>query len=166
MKRRTLLGAGVGVGLLTLAGCGEKSPPPPTAQVLLGQTLPDLHGVPQPLEQWRARPMLVNFWATWCAPCLREMPDLERLSQQFPDIVFVGIGIDSPDKMREFVRKVPVSYPLLEARATGMDMMRDLGNSAGGLPFTAVFASDGTLRRAIAGQIKPDDLSGVLRSVT
>lgn len=164
MKRRAFcLGAGAW-GALALAGCGERAETPRvTSDVLFSQSLPDLHGTVREVAQWRGRPMLVNFWATWCAPCVREMPDLDQLRAEFPGVAFVGIGIDSTPNMLAFIEKVPVAYPLLEARSSGLDLMRELGNKSGGLPFTVILAEDGRIVRAIAGQVVPDDIRATLQ---
>lgn len=146
------------LGVLTACGREPAGGSATATEALFGATLPDLDGTAQPLAQWRGQPVLVNFWATWCAPCVKEMPDLDALDREFPDVAFVGIGVDSPENMREFLKKVPVGYTLLEARAQGLDLMRGLGSTTGGLPFTAVIGRDGRIIRAVAGQISPENL--------
>lgn len=129
---------------------------------LYALTLPDLEGQPLALARYRGKPLLVNFWATWCAPCVKEMPELEILDQRYPQVQFLGIGVDTAANMREFVRKVPVSYPLAVAGHEGAALVRGLGNSAGGLPFTLVFDADGSVNRRILGQIDMQDLDRTL----
>lgn len=164
MSRRSFCLGAIALMAGLTSGCGER---PATAQVssdvLFRQTLPDLVGTAQDIAQWRGRPMLVNFWATWCAPCVKEMPDLDRLQAEFPGVAFVGIGIDSAPNMVAFVEKVPVAYPLLEARSTGLELMRELGNRNGGLPFTVILAEDGRILRSIMGQVEPDEIRATLR---
>jgi len=128
-------------------------------------TLPDLADQPQPLSRYRGRPLLVNFWATWCAPCVKEMPALDALARRFAAVQFLGIGIDTAANMRGFVQKVPVAYPLLVAGYEGVDLLRALGNSAGGLPFTVLFDANGQQVRQILGEVDLDDLEQTLTQI-
>lgn len=166
MKRRVVLAAALAGAAGLLGACKRKEAPAATRAVdLFARSYPDTQGVQQSLARWQGRPLVVNFWATWCAPCVKEMPDLDRLSKEFAPIGFLGIGIDSPENIAQFLQKVPVSYPLLEARAEGLDLMRDLGNVSGGLPFTVIMSADGKILRSISGQIDPDEFAGYLRTV-
>lgn len=120
--------------------------------------LPDLQGTPRKLADWSGQPLVVNFWATWCAPCVKEMPELDALQKKYPRVRFVGIGVDTADNMRKFVEKIPVSYPMLVMGAGAIDTLRGLGNPSGGLPFTLLLSADGGMKRKILGQIVYDDL--------
>ncbi|MBF24760.1 MAG: thioredoxin [Pusillimonas sp.] len=132
------------------------------AQILFAQSYPDLNGTDQPLQNWRGRPVVMNFWATWCPPCVKEMPDLEALNQKYPDIAFVGLGVDTAANMRNFLPKVQVTYDLLVVGYGGIELMKQLGNTAGGLPFTLVFNEKGRMVKRILGQVKPETLDEVL----
>jgi thiol-disulfide isomerase/thioredoxin len=114
------------------------------------------------MAQWKGRPMLVNFWATWCAPCVKEMPELDALSQRHRAVQFVGLAVDTASNVAKFVAKVPVSYPLLIAGPGSIGLMRNLGNGPGGLPFTTIFAADGELKAHILGPVDPAQLDGTL----
>ena len=133
---------------------------------LFAASLPDLDGQAHTLADWRGKPMVVNFWATWCAPCVKEMPELNAMQQRYPNVQFLGICIDTADNMRNFISKIPVSYPVLVAGVEGVDLTRDLGNPAGGVPFTLVLDADGRITKKIAGLIKFDELSLVLNGLT
>jgi thiol-disulfide isomerase/thioredoxin len=180
MKRRTLIFGGAGlVAIATtawfawqstsrrapaanravgLAGATtQKAEPNPRA--LYEATLPDLTGSPVALRQLLGRPVVANFWATWCAPCVEEMPHLDALSKSLPDIQFVGIGIDTASNISQFITKIPVSYPLYVAGHAGIALVRELGNAAGGLPFTVLLDAEGRIFDTILGQVSPEDLS-------
>jgi len=178
MKRRTvLLGVG-GLAAMTAAGwaawrASSRSAPaanravgastePARATVnsraLYEARLPGLDGQEFLLSTLKGRPVVVNFWATWCAPCVQEMPDLDRMAKELPEIKFVGIGIDSEQNIAQFVAKLPVSYQILVAGYAGIAMVRELGNSAGGLPFTLLFDANGSIFDSILGQVEPSDL--------
>jgi len=173
MNRRLLLSAGVAIAAAVAGGytfMGRKAPAPaagpagggdPVADLMQLQ-LPDLAGASHSLAGWKGQPIVVNFWATWCAPCVREMPELDALQKKYPDIRFVGIGVDSAANIQKFVEKVQVSYPLWVIGAGAIDTLRKLGNPAGGLPFTIVFNADGSINRKILGEIQPDDLNKTL----
>lgn len=128
------------------------------ADPVFGRTFDDLHGAGQPLSAYVGRPVVLNFWASWCAPCVREMPLLESLHHQHPDLALVGLAIDTRANVLRFLDKVQVSYPLLLTGTQGIPLMRDLGNKSGGLPFTAFFDRQGRIVSTVMGELKPDDL--------
>lgn len=115
------------------------------ARQLLELTLPDANGQPQALRQWRGDVMVVNYWATWCAPCREEMPAFVRLQQKYAanGVRFIGIGIDSPDKIAAFAGKTPINYPLLIGAIDAVNLTTGLGNDAQGLPFTVLLDRQG-----------------------
>ena len=123
--------------------------------LLLAQTLPDAAGAPLPLARFGGRPLVVNFWATWCPPCVEEMPELSALHDELAPrgVRFVGIGIDSADKIAEFARRSPVSYPLAVAGARGLELVRRLGNPSGALPFTVLVSAGGTISHRVLGRV-------------
>jgi len=127
---------------------------------LYGRSLNDLSGKPQPLGQWKGKPLLVNFWASWCAPCVQEMPELSELAAKDggKHVNVIGIGIDSPANLNEFVKKTKVSYPLYVGGMSGTDLSRELGNVNGGLPFTVLIGADGQVRKTYLGRLKFDQL--------
>ncbi|CAM4253708.1 TlpA family protein disulfide reductase [Bordetella muralis] len=181
MNRRLFLYAGAAVAAAAAGGYAYRARQSSTASsapsaasgastadpvaALRTLSLPDLDGKPHRIDQWQGRPVVVNFWATWCAPCVKEMPELQSLQEKYPKIQFVGIGVDKVANMRQFLQKVPVSYPLLVMEAGAIDTLRTLGNPAGGLPFTMVFNADGSINRKILGQIQFDDLDRTLGSL-
>jgi thiol-disulfide isomerase/thioredoxin len=153
-------GAGLLAGALALqSGSG--------AAALLAAAFPDLAGRPRRLIEWRGRILVCNFWATWCAPCREEMPILAEVRQNHASkgVEFVGIGIDTAAKIAQFSKEVPVGYPLLVAGAEAVELMRGLGNLAGGLPFTVVLDRSGTLAHRRLGALSRAELEGVLASM-
>ncbi len=124
----------------------------------------DLSGRPVNLAAYKGRPLVVNFWASWCAPCIEEMPDFQRASQT--DIgkraQFVGIGIDSAVKMRPFADKLGITYILLESDAAGLDLVRAVGNPSGALPFTLILDRTGAPVVKKLGKLEYAELMSVL----
>jgi len=131
---------------------------------LLAARFPDTEGRQRRLLDWRGRALLCNFWATWCAPCREEIPLLVAAMQdsQRSGLQIVGIGIDSADKISEFTRIYKVNYPVLVADATAIELMRALGNRAGGLPFTVLLDPRGALVERWFGALTRADLERVL----
>jgi thiol-disulfide isomerase/thioredoxin len=133
-------------------------------RTLPAASLVDLAGRPRRLSEWRDRVLICNFWATWCAPCREEIPLLvaTRSKYAFAGVEIVGIAVDNPAKVREFAASFSISYPILLAEADGLDLMRQLGNSAGGLPYTVVTDRQGSIVHRKLGAFKEADLDAVL----
>ncbi|MDN4055151.1 TlpA disulfide reductase family protein [Massilia sp. YIM B02763] len=127
---------------------------------LYAQSLNDLSGKPQALSQWKGKPLLVNFWASWCAPCVSEMPELSELAAKDGGKRFnvIGIGIDSPTNLAEFAKKIKISYPLYVGGMGATDLARGLGNANGGLPYTVLIGADGQVKKTYLGRLKFDQL--------
>jgi len=130
----------------------------PTARLM------DLAGRTRELSEWRDRVLICNFWATWCAPCREEIPLLvaTRSKYAFAGVEVVGIAVDNPAKVRDFAASFNISYPILLAEADGLDLMRQLGNSAGGLPYTVVTNRQGSVVHRKLGAFKAADLDAIL----
>jgi thiol-disulfide isomerase/thioredoxin len=127
----------------------------PAVESLMKANLPDTHGQTHALSEWRGKVLLVNFWATWCPPCVEEMPELVDLqnSSEIKNLQIVGIGVDSPSNIQQFTKKYLISYPILVAGMEGTEIARALGNQAGGLPFTVLLDSEGRVRQTYLGRL-------------
>ncbi len=165
MKRRNFLlragalaGAGIAANLATPLAWAAADP-------LFAKSFPDLSGNDVQLDQWLGKPLVVNFWATWCPPCVKEMPDLDQLHAKYSDIGFLGLAVDTAPNVEAFSKKVQVAYPLLLVGHAGIAMMRDMGNKAGGLPFTLVYNGKGERTQTILGQIDPVKLDQILAAM-
>ncbi|AKJ27752.1 TlpA family protein disulfide reductase [Caldimonas brevitalea] len=118
------------------------------------------------LADYRGGPLLLNFWATWCAPCVREMPQVDRFFREFRARGWqvVGMAVDNAPQVREFLaRRVQVSFPVAIAGYAGVTWSRSLGNAQGGLPFTVAFGVDGDVAHRKLGETHYDELAGWAR---
>ncbi len=158
------LAAGVGLALLSrpepppvgVNGAGVGDPRPPFRHG-------SLNGDWVTTEDFDGQAMLVNFWATWCAPCRREMPLLQDVSlERDGELVVIGIAIDDPGPVRDFVEELGISYPILIGAADVLNTQRAWGNSAGALPYTVLVDRDGIIRWQHLGEVTADELSPVL----
>ena len=115
---------------------------------------------------WQEKVLVVNFWASWCPPCVEEMPELEKLQWEFSNqnVLFVGIAIDSPSNVREFLKKTPVSYPIAIGGMDGSAMYKALGNTQSALPYTVVLSPSGKVLDTKLGKIDEDALRKSIKS--
>jgi thiol-disulfide isomerase/thioredoxin len=118
-------------------------------------------GQPLAMAGLRGKPLVLNFWATWCPPCVKEMPELDRFARQFAGRggQVLGLAVDNPTAVRQFMARTPVSYAIGLAGFDGSELSRKLGNTTGALPFTAVFSRTGVLVQRKLGETSFDELS-------
>ncbi len=149
--RRTFLFAGVGAAALAAGGSlawfwhGKQDAPPAVAvAALTGREFTNIEGRKRALSEYRNKTLVVNFWATWCAPCREEVPLFVRLQREYAgkNVQFVGIAIDQTEKVRNFAREFEINYPLLIGGLDAVELSRRLGNKAGVLPFTVLIGRD------------------------
>lgn len=160
MNRRDLLLAGMAataVNWLPFAGIAQAAQAP-----FYELEFPTPDGQSRAISEFLGKPMVLNFWATWCPPCVKEMPDLDFLQQKYPGITMVGLAVDTASNIAKFSEKVAVSYPILVAGHAGIQLMKKMGNPRGGLPFTVLYDAQGQVVREFLGQIDRDELDAVL----
>ena len=118
-----------------------------TSEALFTTKFNDLNGVPQSLEQWRGKAMVVNFWATWCAPCRKEIPELVKAQEKYHEqgLTIIGIAVDIKENVVPFIKENGVVYPVLVDNSSSVDVSKKLGNRVGGLPFTVFLNKNGDL---------------------
>lgn len=171
MRRRTILAAGgMAIALGTAAGYAAYRVTETrrrSARALLDLALPDLAGKEQQLAQWRGKVLVVNFWATWCAPCREEMPHFVRAQAErgASGLQFVGIAIDQPDKTRQFVHDLGINYPVLVGGYGAIELSRRIGNTIGALPFTVVIDRKGDIALTQLGAVREPRFDELLQKL-
>jgi thiol-disulfide isomerase/thioredoxin len=112
--------------------------------------------------------LLLNFWGTWCPPCVKEMPELDRFAKQFAPAGWrvLGLAVDNPAAVREFLARTPVSYAIALAGFEGSSLSRTLGNAQGGLPYTVAFDRAGRVVQRKAGATDLVELSNWAKAIS
>jgi peroxiredoxin len=128
--------------------------------------IPDLEGREHSLSEWRGMVLVVNFWATWCPPCVVEIPGFIGLQQELgPEgLQFVGIALDDPEAARRFATERGVNYPVLVGSDEVTRLMQQLGNAVGALPYTVVFDRAGGIAHTHQGEWREADARATLRA--
>lgn len=163
--RRRLLAAGAGAGLLGLgAALGwdwwQSRQQQSAEERFWNYSFEAIQGPLIHARTLRGHPLLVNFWATWCAPCIEEMPLIDDFYRQnkFKNHQVLGIAVDKPEAVQAFLVRLPVQYPLVLLGSHGGTLGKELGNLTGGLPFTVFFGSAGHVMRRKMGKLVAADL--------
>ncbi len=156
-RRELLLGGGALAALAGLSACSRGAEPP---AAFWSQSWESPNGQLLAAADLRGRPLLVNFWATWCPPCVEELPLLDQFyqSRRAQGWQLLGLAIDQPSAVRAFLARRPLSFPIGLAGLGGTELSRELGNSNGGLPFSVLFDPAGRLVERKLGRLHAEDL--------
>ena len=165
-NRRTAMYAGVAV-LAAIAGAGvawkRQSLDDLTPDAMIAFWSADFEtptGESFPMSIFQGKPLVINFWATWCTPCIEEMPLIDAFfrENQSKGWQVLGLAIDQPSRVRQFLSQFSVQYKIGLAGMTGTDLAKKLGNDVGGLPFTIVLDANGHLKQRKLGKLTADDI--------
>ena len=125
-------------------------------------TLPDLEGNARSLADWQGEARLVNFWATWCAPCRREIPLLKETQAKHADLQVIGIAVDQRAAVLEYAETAEFNYPILIGQDEAIAAAENAGVPFVGLPFTLVISADGDLLKTHMGEIVAEQVEQIV----
>lgn len=170
MRWAVILGgalAALGAGLYFGLERQTEAPAPVAATGLMGLVLPDAAGKEQQMAQWKGKVLVVNFWATWCAPCREEIPEFIKAQTEFGSkgLQFVGIAVDQADKVAQFEKEIGLNYPSLVGGFGAMELSKALGNKLMALPFTVIVDRNGGIVHTQLGLLKPDKLEAIVKQL-
>ena len=183
IQRYSLVGILTALSVMMLStGCGREEAPPPAVPAsrvvsaeeaaaavkdLMALTLPDHTGTPHALKHWEGKVLILNYWATWCAPCKEEMPAFSRIFDKYAanGVQFIGISSDSPDEIKSFLAATPVNYPLLLGKIDVVQTSTKLGNAVQALPFTVILDRKGNVHTSKLGRLSEEALEKHLKVV-
>ncbi len=128
-------------------------------------SLSSLEGGKRSLSEWDGKIILLNFWATWCPPCRKEMPDFIELREQLKGKPFevIGVAIDRAEPVQDFVDGIGVEYPILLAELEGLTIMREYGNQLTTLPYTVVIDRNRKIIKTFRAEVTKEEVLEVIQ---
>ncbi|TNF35656.1 MAG: TlpA family protein disulfide reductase [Gammaproteobacteria bacterium] len=141
----------------------------PATVDVIGQPRPefalqDIEGKMRNISEWDGKVLLVNFWATWCPPCKKEIPDFMALQEQYGEQGFqiIGVAIDDEESVRDFADTLGMNYPVMAAELAAMEIARRYGNRIGALPFSTFVDRSGTIKHTKAGELSKAETEKII----
>lgn len=159
--------AGVGAGLVWRTSQHQSQVREQAEHSFWQQQFDQLNGVKLSTASLKGKPLVLNFWATWCPPCIEELPLLNSFFNQnkAKGWQVLGLAVDQSEPVARFLTQSPLAFPVALAGFAGIEVSKSLGNLSGGLPFTVVFGSIGTVLHRKMGKLTTSDLLGWSRGV-
>lgn len=133
----------------------------------LNFSLPDSTGTMRHSDEWQGKILVVNFWATWCPPCLKEIPEFVKLQQNYAEqgVQFVGIAVEDKEPVIEFLQNHAVNYPILIGGDSAISLSQQLGNFANAVPFTIITNRQGQIIHRQPGELSSTKLTKILQGL-
>ncbi len=124
----------------------------------------DLNGEVRNIKEWDGKLIFLNFWATWCPPCKREIPYFIELQKAYGEqgLQFIGVAIDNKYAVAEFAKNIGINYPTLIVEVDGVALARRYGNTVGALPYTVIINRDGEISDTIVGELSMIETKALL----
>ncbi len=143
-------------------GTDLETKPRPKPAAMVGRkrpdfSLPSVDGAPRHIGEWHGKVIALNFWATWCPPCLKEIPEFVHLQEKYADqgLQFIGVALQAAEPVRQFMQEHNMNYPVLFGELEVINIARAYGNDIGALPYTVIIDRSGRIVF-----VKPGPLSG------
>jgi len=129
--------------------------------------LKDLEGQMRNVDEWNGKVLLINFWATWCPPCKKEMPAFIELQEQYAEqgLQIIGIALDDEESVQDFADTLGVNYPVMAAEYEGLELSRAYGNHIGALPFSVFVNRDGKIVLTQAGELSKQHIEQIIKPI-
>lgn len=136
----------------------------PSSETIFAATFNDPDGKPVALADFKGKPLVLNFWATWCPPCRKEIPELVEIHNRYGarGVALVGVAVEEAARVPEFVKANGINYRIVVGRDKGIWLLQTLGNKAAGLPYTVVLDRDGRIVFTKRGALTSERLEQVL----
>jgi len=127
-------------------------------------TLPDVSGQPHAISEWQGKLRVINFWATWCEPCIKEIPEFIALQNHYADkgLQFIGIAVDSPEAVASYLSSISINYPILVGDMPAISIAHQLGNHIDAVPFTVIVNQQGQIIHQHAGEFSKEKILEVI----
>ncbi len=131
---------------------------------LIDFSLPDVSGVQRNVSEWQGRVLVINFWATWCPPCRKEIPEFVALQEQYGDkgLQFVGIAIEDREPVSDYLNSIKINYPILIGGDKGIALAQQLGNIINAVPFTIVVNRQGQIIHRQPGEFSSEKVLEII----
>ena len=155
-----LIALGLGITARHLFSPAENTGP----SALPEFNLPDLSGRQHNISEWQGKVLVINFWTTWCPPCLKEIPDFIALQQQYAaqGVQFIGIALEDKEPVAKFAAASNINYPILLGGDKGITLAQQLGNNVGAVPYTLVVDRPGQIVHRHPGEFSKEQLMSII----
>ena len=168
MKTNLIIALAAMIALLAGVYLQQKTQPPQaveSASVRLDFSYPDVDGQMQAVSQWQGKILVINFWATWCPPCLEEIPEFIQLQQAYQahNVQFVGIALDDQKAVADYLQRININYPMLIAGDEGEQLARQLGNMIQAVPFSVIVNQQGQIVHRQSGELSKQQFLKVVQ---